>query len=115
MTEQGELVTSASSVNPDEAVIRAVDGDTLLEGEDPETPHVEDAEHWVAVYKELIAFKRSLLDSTNEDASQLEHREARREASHVDGAILRAELERFRHRLQFWQERHAELEERNGL
>lgn len=115
VTESGELVTTASSMNPDEAVIRAVDGDTLLEGEDPDTPHIEDADHWISVYRELIAFKRSLLDSTNEDAAQLDHREARQEATHVDGAILRAELERFRRRLQFWQERRVELEGRSGL
>lgn len=36
------------------------DGDRLLPGERPDTPHVEDAEHWEAVYTELLAFARTL-------------------------------------------------------
>ena len=99
-------------MDPEKAVRRAVDGDALLEGEDPESPHLEDAEHWTNVYRELIAFKQSLLDSTHNETTQLVHSEARDEASSVDGTILRAELERFRRRCAFWEERRAELAQR---
>lgn len=108
-------MTGAASMDPEKAVRRAVDGDALLEGEDPLSPHLEDAEHWVNVYRELIAFKRSLLDATHDETAQLEHAESRQEATSVDGTILRAELERFRRRLAFWEERRAELAQRTRL
>lgn len=108
-------MTATTSMDPENAVRRAIDGDALLEGEDPESPHLEDAEHWVNVYRELIAFKQSLLDSTNHDTKQLEHPEARQEAASVDGTILRAELERFRRRVAFWEERRSELTQRTGF
>ncbi|MFN2582982.1 MAG: hypothetical protein ABR498_09615 [Candidatus Dormibacteria bacterium] len=106
MTEIGEERGPGSV---EERAARAVKQDTLLEGEDPQSPYIDDAEHWIAVYRELIQFKESVLSSTASELAELEHREARIEAKHVDVAILAAELERFRRRLAFWQERYADL------
>jgi hypothetical protein len=44
-----------------EAADKAVDQERLLEGENPETPYLEDAAHWVTVYSELLAVKRDLV------------------------------------------------------
>lgn len=103
------------AMEPKDAVVRAIDQDALLDGEDPTSPHLEDADHWISVYRELIDFKESLLNSSQEDAAQLEHPEARTEATHVDGTILLAELERFRRRLEFWKQRQEQLSERAGF
>ena len=92
-----------------EAADRAVDRSALLDGEDPDSRHLDDAEHWIAVYTELIAFKETVLTSTAEEMADMEHAEARSEAKHVDVKVLRAELDRFRKRLIFWQQRHIEL------
>jgi hypothetical protein len=52
------------------------DGDEdlpLLDGEHPATPYLEDAEHWVAVYQELVSFYEWLLETpprSRHDAEQ---------------------------------------------
>jgi hypothetical protein len=94
---------------PVRAVIQAVDKDALLEGEDPTSTLTEDAEHWISVYRELISYKESLLDTSAEQMDDLKHVESMGEVSEIDGVILAAELERFRRRLSFWQERLDEL------
>jgi len=88
--------------SPVRAAIQAVDKDALLEGEDPESQLVEDAEHWVSVYSELIQYKQSLMQTSEEEVAVLEHPESQGEANNVDTVILATELERFRHRLDFW-------------
>jgi hypothetical protein len=35
--------------------------DRLLEGENPSTMFKQDARHWIAVYRQMIAFKDQLL------------------------------------------------------
>ena len=61
--------------------------DARLPGEvDSETsPLLEDAQHWLSVYQELLTFKRSLVQSS--------------------------ELERMENRHRFWQERVRQLQE----
>jgi hypothetical protein len=114
MTDLADRVIPIASMEAEEAVSRAIDQDALLDGEDPETPHVEDADHWISVYQELIDFKISLLNATHDEAAQLEHAEARHEATDVDGTLLRAELARFRRRLAFWHDRRERLVERTA-
>ena len=58
MTEQKEAQQAAE---------RSVDDDALLEGEDPSSDLVEDAEHWIAVYRELVSYKRTLLGTSAEE------------------------------------------------
>ena len=53
--------------NGDEkAALEQVEPDRLLEGEDENTQHLDDAEHWVKVYVELLEFKRAVLATTEE-------------------------------------------------
>src|SRR5207244_8007121 len=46
-----------NDVDPQKAAGEAVDPDRLLEGEDPETRHPEEANHWIEDYIELLPVK----------------------------------------------------------
>ena len=51
----------------DQAADRATAEPTaLMSGERPDSPHLDDAEHWCAVYEELHSFKRALLSEARE-------------------------------------------------
>src|SRR5579864_1455765 len=100
-----DLQDKPRALTPEDAARRAVDQEALLDGEDPDSPHLDDAEHWISVYHELIEFKASVLASSADEIAGLDHKESRGEAKHVDVTILRAELERFRRRMAFWQDR----------
>jgi len=105
MTEQKEAQQAAE---------RSVDDDALLEGEDPSSDLVEDAEHWISVYRELTAYKRTLLGTSAEEIAEFEHHESRGEAREVDVVILRTELGRLERRLAFWLARLEELRSREA-
>ena len=87
----------------------ATDRDRLLPGEDPDTRHLDDADHWLAVYTELLQTKAALLAALNERLAQTEKREAREEVGATDAVLLQRELVRFHERLDFWKGRKAEL------
>lgn len=88
---------------------KAVDGQALLDGENPATRHPEDAEHWAAAYSELINFKESLLDNGESNIEQMSNPNSKLEARQVDMTLLQAELNRYRARLEFWKQRQKEL------
>ena len=90
------------------AAQETVDADRLLEGEDPRSTAVEDAEHWTAVYRELKAFKERLVGTAKESVATSTE-DASREVAKTDMVTLNAELRRFNRRLRFWQRRWAEL------
>jgi hypothetical protein len=79
------------------------DAETLLEGEDPASTHIDDAVHWVRVYGELFSVKMSLIDRADQLLQGVSD-DAMREAD-LDQRLLRAEAERFRRRLDFWTNR----------
>jgi hypothetical protein len=89
--------------------LQAVDPDRLLPGENPDTPHLEDAAHWVTVYSELVLFKERLLDTAQLGLTQLTASVARAEAAGTDLVVLSAERDRLRSRLDFWKRRQREL------
>jgi len=86
----------------------ALAGD-LLEGEDPDTQYAQDARHWVAIYRELIAFKANVLARVQAQVRRLPT-STRAEATATDVPILQAQLERYRRRLEFWYQRQWSLE-----
>jgi hypothetical protein len=94
----------------EKAAAKAVDDERLLEGEDPGSPYLEDATHWVQVYGELLAVKRDLLGTAEKTLGVLEP-EARREVASTDLVVLDAEMKRFSRRLTYWRERCVELGE----
>jgi hypothetical protein len=72
------------------------------------SPLLEDAQHWLQVYRELLTFKRTLLRTAEV------HKEGAADAvaTEVSGdqALLRAELERLEQRHDFWERRAQELQ-----
>lgn len=89
--------------------IEATDPHRLMPGEDPDTPHADDAEHWIEVYRELMEYKDRLLAVTRETLDQVPDEEARREVAETDQTVITAERDRFSKRLAFWTRRLTEL------
>jgi hypothetical protein len=93
-----------------EAARKASDPERLLPGESSDSSHLDDVEHWIAVYRELLAYKDRLLAVTGTTLSQLtEEQPAKREVVETDRVLIVAERERFARRLGFWQDRLVEL------
>lgn len=96
-------------MDPQKAAREAVDPDRLLEGEDPETPHQEEASHWIETYTELLTFKERAVATAHHGLADMPLKDARVEAVRTDLAVLEAERDRLRRRLDFWKRRHLEL------
>jgi len=95
--------------NAGEAARKAADPDRLLPGEDPGATNPEDVDHWIAVYRELLAYKDRLLAVTQETLSQIPDEPARREVAETDRVLITAERERFARRLGYWDQRRGEV------
>lgn len=91
-----------------EAAREAITPDRLLPGEEPGSHLLEDVQHWVAVYTELLAGKSRILDLTLQELESATHDETQDELVH-DQTLLLAELDRFQRRLQYWHDREMEL------
>lgn len=83
--------------------------DRLLEGEDPSTSFARDARHWVAVYREMIAFKEDLLARVEDRLPRLP-KVGRADVFENDIMLIQDQLERYRRRLDFWFARQLQLE-----
>jgi hypothetical protein len=90
------------------AAVEATDRGRLLEGEDPETLQVHDADHWIRVYRDLLAFKRNLLSRAREITPRMDQ-DAQQEVGKTDLVIMDAEAAKLAGRLDFWQRRREEL------
>jgi|SRR5437879_3114719 len=91
-----------------DAAKKSVDQTRLLPAEDPDTSLVEDAEHWMRVYEELVSGKQEILHVLAKSATNAGV-EARTELEQTDSVTLNEELERFERRLSFWRGRYHEL------
>lgn len=78
-------------------------------GEDPESQSLEDARHWVAVYRHLVGLEQELFDVLARRIPDMPG-EAQREAEQTNLPVIASQVERFRHRLDFWMRRLRELE-----
>jgi DNA-binding response OmpR family regulator len=87
----------------------ALASESFLEGEDPDTAYPQDARHWVAIYRELIAFKSNVLARVQDQVRRLPAA-SRAEATAADVPLIEAQLMRYRRRLEFWYERQWALE-----
>jgi DNA-binding winged helix-turn-helix (wHTH) protein len=83
--------------------------DRLLEGEDPDTGFAQDARRWIAIYRQLIAFKIAVLARVQAQVRGLPAEE-RAGAVSKDVPLIEQQLARYRRRLEFWYERQWELE-----
>ena len=104
----GGAISSSDMNRPEDAAQAAVAQDRLLEGEDPETGHPEDARRWMAAYTELLAYKESVFIRTRRALDEL-GRDSAAEIARTDMEILAEERDRFRRRLGFWQRRVRDL------
>lgn len=92
-----------------QAAVQASDPDRLLDGEDPETRHPLDADHWIRVYKDLLGFKHRMLARAHEMVPDLADA-ARDEVGKTDLVVMDAESRKFQRRLDFWLTRRDELQ-----
>lgn len=90
------------------AAAEGADPDRLLDGEDPETLQVHDADHWIRVYQDLLAFKRQLLATATEIVPDMADA-ARHEVGKTDIMAMDAEAGKFQRRLHYWQLRRDDL------
>jgi DNA-binding winged helix-turn-helix (wHTH) protein len=83
--------------------------DRLLEGEDPATIFKQDARHWIAVYRQMIAFKHDLLGRMRANVRSLPP-SGRQDVMENDVAVIEHQLRRYERRIEFWFGRQWELE-----
>jgi len=69
---------------------------------------VHDADHWIRVYQDLLAFKRQLLATANEIVPDMADA-ARDEVGKTDIIAMDAEARKFQRRLHYWYLRRDEL------
>jgi len=72
----------------------------LLEGENRASNYPEDAEHWHAVYSDLVGFKEKLLGEIKQHIRQAP--ETKVELAGYDVPFLEAELGRLRSGMTYW-------------
>ena len=91
----------------DEANIRwAGDRSRLLPGERPQTLYAEDADHWVRVYTDLLAFNLDMMDAIGRRLVTAYSTDGPEES---DLELLKAHVRRLLWRLSFWERRRAQL------
>ena len=93
-----------------QAAWEGADLERPLSGEDPQTRSLDAAKHWIAVYSHLIDLEQELLDILAKTIPNMPE-EARKEAEETNLPVLASQVERFRHRKDFWVKRRHELEE----
>jgi hypothetical protein len=91
------------------AAWEGADLDRPILGEDPESVSLIDAQRWVAVYHHLVGLEQELFDLLARMIPNMPA-EAQKEAEETNLPVIASQVERFRHRLDFWQKRRAELE-----
>ena len=109
---KGDDVIMASE--REEAARAAWEGADLerpLAGEDPLSDSLADAQRWIAVYHKLVQLEQELLDVLARLIPSMPE-EARHEAEETNLPVLASQVERFRHRLAYWQQRRDELSSR---
>jgi hypothetical protein len=80
-----------------------------ISGEDPQTGSLNEARRWVVVYSHLVELEEQLLDVLAGTIPRMPD-EAQREAEQTNRPVLASQLDRFRHRLDYWSKRRAMLE-----
>jgi hypothetical protein len=113
--ESEELLQRSLSLAQQQAGVLGGGEDTnshLQAGEDVETPYLDDAEHWVSVYKELVDFKHELLDQIDQHVVDAEHAQSEQEMER-DRRATELELERIQLHLAYWRQRREELRGRS--
>jgi len=82
-----------------------------ISGENPESESLAEARRWVVVYRHLVKLEQELFDLLAKVIPTMP-REAQREAEETNLPVLASQVERFRHRLDYWVKRQHELEQK---
>jgi hypothetical protein len=97
----------------EKAAIESVSPGLLIPGEDPSSPYIPDAEHWIRVYSELYNFTVGILNRLRAEMVDLQQPSQEYLRSH-DVVVHEGQVQRFAERLAFWNERLAQLQARSG-
>ena len=81
-----------------------------ISGEDPKSESLAEARRWVAVYGHLVQLEQQLFDLLAKMIPSMPQ-EAQREAELTNLPVLASQVERFRHRLDYWIKRERDLEQ----
>jgi hypothetical protein len=92
-----------------EAAWEGADLERPLQGENPESDSLEEARRWVSVYSHLVKLEQELLDLMAKTIPGMPD-EAQKEAEETNLPVLASQVERFRHRLDYWSKRKTVLE-----
>jgi hypothetical protein len=84
---------------------RQVDPTLLLPGEDPTSPHADDAAHWATVYGELVEAKEAVCLHIREQKEEVSP--AAKPELGRDEEAAELELERLRLHLDYWTARES--------
>ena len=94
-----------------EAAWEGADLERPISGENPESESLAEARRWVVVYRHLVKLEQELFDLLAKVIPTMP-REAQREAEETNLPVLASQVERFRHRLDYWVKRQHELEQK---
>jgi hypothetical protein len=107
--EKEDDVHMASKEEAAGAAWEGADLERPISGEDPGTQSLADARRWVAAYRHLVKLEQELFDLLAGMIPSMP-RDAQREAETTNLPVLASQLERFRHRLDYWVKREQELQ-----
>ena len=91
------------------AAWEGADLDRKMEGEDPSSASLADAQRWVGVYHHLVSLEQELFDVLARMIPTMPS-DAQKEAEQTNLPVIASQVERFRHRLAIWQGRRDELD-----
>jgi len=95
-------------VSAETAALESVSKTLLLPGEDPASPYLKDAEHWVVVYSELYNFTVGIVGRFRAGMPELQESAQAYLRSH-DVLVHEKQVQRFAERLAFWRQRVVDL------
>jgi hypothetical protein len=91
------------------AARKGADPDRPIDGEDPTAQTDQAVRRWLKAYAELESLEAELLDLLAARSARMSQ-DARREAAETNLPVLVSQLERFRKRHEYWQQRAEHLE-----
>ena len=81
-----------------------------ISGENPESKSLAEARRWIGVYRHLVTLEQQLFDVLAQMIPTMP-KEAQREAEETNLPVIASQVERFRHRLEYWVRRQHDLQQ----
>lgn len=93
-----------------EAARRGGDWSQGMDGEGrPADGQAADVEFWIEIYTQILAMEEKVLERVKE-LMATQSAEAQREVELTNVPVIAAQVDRFRHRLGYWQARKVDLD-----